>query len=155
MVSVPAYVQLVTTGGAQRWNVGDNINVSNNPGENTNHMYGQANRRTLISILPLDARTVAGVVYERVPITITADKTAVTVYALVEDGSVKTEVFNSSDVSQGSVTLTSATSTFETGNITGLSPAAGDYVTITLIDVAGGTEKLHFLQVYEMALTSI
>ena len=152
-VSVPSSILLWGAGGAQRFDLGGNIVEPYNPIQGHNYMYGAGNRRTLFQGAPKQEFVGAGTAYKLVPIALTVTKSGVTVYADLEGGSVKLEIFNSSDVSQGSITLTSSPRAVKTGNITSLTPSSVAYLTVTLINVTA--VKLYAIQAFEIALTSL
>jgi len=155
MVAVPGFISLLTAGGAEKFNLAGNIIESHDPAQGHNYMYGRGNLRSLFQRTIRSALVVPGIVYERVPIVMTSDKTGVTVFAKIQDGAVKMEIFNFAGVSQGSVTLTSVPLATLSGTILGLTASSVNYCTVTLIDVAGGSERLSEIQMYENALATI
>jgi len=153
MVSVPSSIILHASGGGQQFELKADIISTNNPMQGNNYLYAAGNRRTIFQASPASEFSGALTCYSRVPISLTDSKTAVTVYADIETGSVKFEIFNAAGASQGSVTLTDgATRSVQNGNVTGLTPSSVDYCTVT---TTGGSVKLYQIQAYEVALTSI
>ncbi len=152
-VTVPSSILLWASGGAQRFDLGGKIVEPYNPIQGQNYMYGDGNRRTLFQGAPHLEFSGALTAYKLVPISLTGTKSSIVVYADIEAGSTKLEVFNSSAVSQGSVTLTSVARSVQNGTISSLTPSSVAYITITTINVSG--VKLYAIQAYEGALTSL
>lgn len=152
--TIPSSILLWSSGGAQRFNLGKTpISEPYNPIQGHNYMYGAGNRRTLFQGAPKQEFVGAGTAYKLVPISLTVTKDSVTVYADLEGGSVKLEIFDSSDVSLGSVTLTATTRSVENGDITSLDPLEVAYLNVTLINVT--SVKMYAVQAFEVALTSL
>jgi len=153
MTSVPSHIQLWASGGAQKFELGGNIVSTSNPLQGLNYMYAAGNRRTIVQFKSQTALSGTQTVFERVPISLTPNKTAIAFWADIGGGELRFEVFNAADVSQGFTTIAVGARAVTTSSVTGLTPASVEYATVTITNI--GTVTLYAFQAVEVALTAI